>query len=161
TSEEGCLPLRLTAIAATNDVRINVWVLGAARAVPVNYDELTINLAKLDWFGNGANYDTLVGDAANEAGGNAFLTEYAQPTATAMPAAWFDVPLTAQTTLAQATNPTAFMTALQSLGLVVGGRVLEVLRAQLPEPAALKAQGVSEATFYAPPYFYLSPTSQA
>jgi hypothetical protein len=156
-AEEGCLPLRLTAIAATPDVRINVWVLGAARAVPVNYEEFTINLAKLDWFGNGANYDKLVGDAANEAGGNAFLAEYAQPTASAAP--WFNVSPAAQATLAAATTPSAFMGALQALGLTVSGRVLEVLRAQLPEPDYLKTQGVSEAQFYAVPYAYLFPTS--
>lgn len=154
TAEEGCLPLRLTAIAATPDVRINVWVLGAARAVPVNYEEFTINLAKLDWFGNGANYDKLVGDAANEAGGNAFLAEYAQPSTNA--ATWFNVSPTAQATLAAATTPIAFMNALQALGLTVNGQVLEVLRAQLPEPASLKAQGVTEALFYGAPYNYLS-----
>jgi hypothetical protein len=153
TAEEGCLPLQLTAIAATPDVRINVWVLGAARAVPVNYEEFTINLAKLDWFGNGANYDKLVGDAANEAGGNAFLAEYAQPTTAAAP--WFNVSAKAQAALAAATTPSAFMGGLQALGLSVSGRVLEVLRAHLPEPDALKAQGVSEAQFYAVPYTYL------
>jgi hypothetical protein len=120
----------------------------------VNYEEFTVNLAKLDWFGNGANYDRLVGDAANEAGGNAFLAEYAQPTASA--ATWFNVSPAAQSALAAATTPLAFMNALQALGLPVSGRVLEVLRAQAPEPASLKAQGVTEAQFYGAPYYYLN-----
>ena len=78
-SPEACLPLKLTAIATTPDLRINVWVLGAARAVPINYAELVLNLAKLDWFNFGQNYDQLIKDAANEAQGNAFAVEYAQP----------------------------------------------------------------------------------
>ena len=36
-SAEACLPLKLTAIAATPDLRINVWVLADARAIPINY----------------------------------------------------------------------------------------------------------------------------
>ena len=158
-AEEGCLPLKLTAVAATPDVRINVWVLGASRAVPINYDELTLNLAKLDWFGNGANYDRLVSDAANEAGGNAFLAEYAQPTAAA--ASWFDIPATAATTLATVgTTPAAFVGALLNLGLTLGGRVLEVLRAQIPEPSTTKAAGITEAQFYNPQNGFLFNTGQ-
>jgi len=145
-SEEGCLPLMLTAIAATPDVRINVWVLGNGRAVPLNYDEIVLNLAKLDWLSGGANYDRIVSEAANEAGGNAFLAEYAQPTATA--ATWFAVPPDAVARLASSSSPGAFVAVLQSLGLPLSGRVLEVLRAQIPEPASLINQGFNEAQFY-------------
>ena len=79
TANEACLPLKLTAIAATPDLRINVWVLGDARAVPINYAEIAINQARLDWFNFGRNYDQLLKEAANEAQGNAFAVEYAMP----------------------------------------------------------------------------------
>ena len=153
TAEEGCLPLKLTAIATTPDLRINVWVLGGGRAVPINYDELTLNYAKLDWFGNGANYDRLVSEAANEAGGNAFLAEYAQPAGTV--ASRFAVRTDAATVLAQQTMPMGFISSLMSLGVPLSGRVIEVLRQQLPEPATLKAQGVTEAQYYNPQLGYL------
>src|SRR5262245_58605730 len=86
-SAEACLPLKLTAIASTPDLRINVWVLADARAIPINYVEIEVNQAKIDWFRFGANYDQLIKEAANEAQGNAFAVEYAQP-ATAS-ASWF------------------------------------------------------------------------
>ena len=52
-------------------------MLAAARAVPINYAEIGINQAKLDWFSGGKNYDQLLKEAANEAQGNAFAVEYA------------------------------------------------------------------------------------
>ena len=154
TAEEGCLPLQLTAIATTPDLRINVWVLGNGRAVPINYDELTLNYAKLDWFGNGANYDRLVSDAANEAGGNAFLVEYAQPAASL--ASRFAIRADAAASLAGQKIPSAFISVLNSLGIPLSGRVIEVLRQYLPEPASLKAQGVTEAQYYNTQLGYLS-----
>ena len=86
-SPEACLPLKLTAIAATPDLRINVWVLADARAIPINYVEIAVNEAKLDWFNFGRNYEQLLKEAANEAQGNAFAVEYAQPSAAAV--TWF------------------------------------------------------------------------
>src|SRR5262249_7017172 len=72
-----CVPLRLTAIAASDDMRVNLWVLAPSRTVPQNYLEITLNMAKLDWLGGGSNYDLLLKQAADEAGGNAFTAEYA------------------------------------------------------------------------------------
>ena len=72
-----CVPLRLTAVAALNDLRMNLWVLAQHRVVPENYFEITINEGKFDWLGGGRNYQELLMTAANEAGGNAFAVEYA------------------------------------------------------------------------------------
>jgi hypothetical protein len=72
-----CVPLRLTAVAAIDDLRVNLWVLAENRVVPENYFEIAINEAKLDWLGGGGNYQALLTAAANEAGGNAFAVEYA------------------------------------------------------------------------------------
>ena len=91
---EACLPLKLTAIAATPDLRINVWVLGDARAVPINYSEIAINQARLDWFNFGRNYDQLLKDAANEAQGNAFASNTRCPRPPS--SAWFTVSSTAR-----------------------------------------------------------------
>ena len=66
-----------TAIAAISNLRVNVWVLAPTRTVPQNYYEITLDLAKLDWMTGGATYGQLLSQAADEAGGNAFITEYA------------------------------------------------------------------------------------
>ena len=81
-ANEACLPLKLTAIAATPDLRINVWVLGERARRPDQLLEIAINQARLDWFNFGRNYDQLLKDAANEAEGNAFAVEYAMPAQT-------------------------------------------------------------------------------
>jgi len=144
---EACLPLKLTAIAATPDLRINVWVLAAARAVPINYAEITINQAKLDWFNAGRNYDQLLKEAANEAQGNAFAVEYAKPARDSV--SWFDVSVPARAGLFSAVTPLDFMNALLRVPLQPTGAVLQVLRKHIPLPATLAARGVSEGSFYA------------
>jgi len=75
-----CVPLRLTSVASLPDLRVNLWVLAQHRIVPENYFEITINEAKFDWLGGGSNYQQLLTEAANEAGGNAFAVEYVGPT---------------------------------------------------------------------------------
>jgi len=149
---EACLPLKLTAIASTPDLRINVWVLAGARAVPLAYSEIEINQAKLDWFTGGSNYDQLLKDAANEAQGDAFAVEYAMPANNST--TWFTLPTYARSDLASATTPPAFMASLARDGLTPTGAVLQILRKYIPEPAGLVTQGTTEATFYANINYY-------
>ncbi len=143
---EACLPLKLTAIAATPDLRINVWVLANARAVPINYAEISINQARLDWFNFGRNYDQLLKDAANEADGNAFAVEYVMAARSSV--GWFNVSPTARNDLTAARTPPAFVGTLAGLGFQPTGAVLQVLRKHLPLPAALSTRGVTETAFY-------------
>jgi len=74
------LPIRLTALSGSEAMGILVYVLGPARAVPLNYPSLELNLAKLDWFEPALGYRDLVTAAVREAGGRGFVTELAQPT---------------------------------------------------------------------------------
>jgi MYXO-CTERM domain-containing protein len=76
---EPCVPIRLTAIAAADDMDIRTFFLGDARVVPVNYRHVLINSLRLDWFNLAANYKEVISMAvdAQEADGNAFVTEYA------------------------------------------------------------------------------------
>lgn len=82
-SEKPMVPIRLTAIAAEDDMGVLVWVVNNARAVPENYEHVTPNYTKLDWYSGSFNayssYQTLVSDAMNEAGGQGFATDYAGP----------------------------------------------------------------------------------
>jgi hypothetical protein len=81
SSEHPMIPIRPTAVAANDDMGILVWVLGAGRAVPTNYKTLELNEAVLDWFNPQTSYNDVVSAAADEAGGQGFVTELAVPTA--------------------------------------------------------------------------------
>jgi hypothetical protein len=79
-AEKPIIPIKLTAVAANADMGVLTWVLGDARAVPENYYSLELNEARINWFNANSNYNDVVTAAANEAGGQGFVTEYAQPT---------------------------------------------------------------------------------
>jgi MYXO-CTERM domain-containing protein len=142
-----CVPLRLTAIAATEDLGVNLWVLGASRIIPENYFELKLNLARIDWFTGGQNYPDLLKQAANEAGGNAFFVEYAGPTTLLqnrfVPANGY--PLDSLRTLS---SPPDFVEQVMRIGLPRDGSLLALLEKHLPLPAPLKEQGLDLATYF-------------
>ncbi|MEN0066792.1 MAG: DUF2330 domain-containing protein [Myxococcota bacterium] len=70
------IPIQLTAIAVADDMPLEVYVFGKARAVPESYLHVKINEAAIDWWSGGANYFDVVRRAADEAGGQAFATDY-------------------------------------------------------------------------------------
>ncbi len=74
---ESCVPLRLTSIAATDNMSVVVTLGGPGRAVPKNHMHVQLNPLKLNWFGNGSNYAQVMAAAIDEAAGHAFVTEYA------------------------------------------------------------------------------------
>ncbi|MCB9715144.1 MAG: DUF2330 domain-containing protein [Myxococcales bacterium] len=78
---EPCIPLRLTRIAALEDMDIRSFFLGSARTVPQNYRHVLVNQVKIDWTqGNLAqNYKEVITQAVDApmAVGRAFVTEYA------------------------------------------------------------------------------------
>ena len=75
------IPLRLTAVAANPDMAIIIWIYGDNQAVPDNYAHMEIADDELTFFTfGGHNYRQLMGERADEFGGQAFITEYAAPT---------------------------------------------------------------------------------
>jgi hypothetical protein len=78
-SELPMIPIKLTAVAANDDMGVMVWVLGQQRAIPTNYKTLELNQALINWFNPGATYNQIVNQAADEAGGQGFVTEFAGP----------------------------------------------------------------------------------
>ena len=76
-ADQPMIPIRPTAVAANDDMGVMVWVLGAHRAVPINYRSLELNEALIDWLNSASNYNEVVIAAANEAGGQGFVTERA------------------------------------------------------------------------------------
>lgn len=76
-SELPMIPIKLTAVAANDDMGVLVWVLGEDRAIPSNYKALELNEAAINWLNPTSNYNDVVSQAADEAQGQGFVTEFA------------------------------------------------------------------------------------
>ncbi len=87
-SNETCFPLRLTRIAAVEDMDIRVFVLGESRAAPTNFRHVLVNPLKIDWLNRAPNYKDIITQAVDafEADGRAFVTEFAGASAGIDPA---------------------------------------------------------------------------
>jgi hypothetical protein len=79
-----CVPIQLTRIAATENMPIQVYILGQARAVPLNFVEIQLDDTKADWLtcqGNDAcfydDYMDRFDSAASQLVNHSFVTEYA------------------------------------------------------------------------------------
>ncbi|HXK16413.1 MAG TPA: DUF2330 domain-containing protein [Polyangiaceae bacterium] len=82
------IPIKLTAVAAADDMGVMAWVLGNSRAVPKNYNALELNDARINWFNPNLNYNSVVTAAADESGGQGFVTEFAQPSKSLSGVVW-------------------------------------------------------------------------
>ena len=75
------IPLRLTAVAANPNMAVLVWFFGDAPAKPTNFAHMEIpDEDIIFWDFGGNNYRSLVSTYADRNNGQAFVTEYAQPT---------------------------------------------------------------------------------
>ena len=82
------IPIKLTAVAANDDMGVLAWLLSDARAVPQNYYSLELNEALINWFNPAPTYGAVVSVAADDAGGQGFVTEFAGSTKTLANVAW-------------------------------------------------------------------------
>jgi MYXO-CTERM domain-containing protein len=147
---EACVPLRLTAIAANPDMPVLVFVLGDTRVAPRGFHELQIDDAAINWPAYGSNYfgaTGLVSKAANEAGGKAFVTEYAGSSQIANARVYrngqFDV-----NALKGAMTPPAYVQQLTQMGLASDPLMLGLLTKYIPMPDAVKKMNIPDFTFY-------------
>src|SRR6478752_5202549 len=85
---QASIPVKLTAVAANDDMGVLAWVLGKSRSVPQNYLSLELNEARINWFNAASNYNSVVIDAANDAGGQGFVTEFAGASSTLKSVIW-------------------------------------------------------------------------
>ena len=150
--DEPCVPIRLTRIAAQDDMEIRTFFLGEARVAPTNYKHVELNPLKLDWIGLGANYKEAVSMAVDSVGadGHAFVTEYAGSSLIVSPdgifdPTWSSIPI-------QSAEPLTVIDLLAAQGLVsceadactYGHPLMQgILGAYLPVPA-----GLTDAEFY-------------
>jgi MYXO-CTERM domain-containing protein len=147
---EPCVPLRLTAIAANPDMPVLVWVLADKRVVPRGFYEIEIDEARIDWWNGGSAYfgpKGLVGQAADEAGGDAFIAEYAGPSQIAQGAVFLNGQINLDSLKAAQTPPT-YVNLLASMGLANDPLILGLLQKYIPMPAAVTAMNVTPAQFY-------------
>ncbi len=113
-----CVPLRLTGIAAVDDMPIRIFALARDRVVPIGYKHVVINETLLDWQSQASNYFEVVIQAIDEAGGLAFVTEYASASASVTQGGLFD----------DRWNPSIFIDADPVLG--VGYTTVDALTSQ-------------------------------
>ena len=79
-SDEPCVPIRLTAVAALSNMGVRAYFLGEHRWAPTNYQHVVLNPLPYDWSSpTTPDYRELLSLAVDEAGGHAFVTEYAGP----------------------------------------------------------------------------------
>jgi hypothetical protein len=64
------------------------WMLGESRAVPANYLSLELNEARINWFNAASTYNSVVIEAADDAGGQGFVTEFAGSTSAFASQVW-------------------------------------------------------------------------
>jgi uncharacterized protein (TIGR03382 family) len=117
---EPCVPLKLTRIAAVDNMAVRTFFLGDNRMVPENYRHVVINQVKLDWVAQppAANYVDVITMAVDEenANGRAFVTEYAGPSdvvngTSVYSPAW-------DPSAFQTADPTQLLTVLESQSLI-------------------------------------------
>ncbi|MEE2787701.1 MAG: DUF2330 domain-containing protein [Myxococcota bacterium] len=75
--DQPTIPIIPTSVAANPDMGILVHLLGSSRAIPANYLHVVINEGAIDWLSGGQNYADVVSQAADEAMGQAFATDFA------------------------------------------------------------------------------------
>jgi MYXO-CTERM domain-containing protein len=142
-----CVPLKLTSIAAIRDLRVNLWVLAENRIVPDNFYEMEINPARIDWFKNGSNYEQLLKEAADQAGGQAFITEYAGPTQM-LRNSLYQPGQYNLTGISTAVDPPTALNLIGQQGFPRDNTLLGILRTHIPMPDSIRAMGVQDRDFY-------------
>ena len=145
---EVCIPIRLTAIAAQSDMDITAYVLSnRGRAVPSNYFHVRPNFARIDWTRSGANYRQLIGAATDEAGGNAFTTEFAGSAAVVQNNPIYRDGQWDVSQVARTTNLGDLMLALNGAGFFSRAELQSILRSAIPD-TLLESNGASVGLFW-------------
>jgi MYXO-CTERM domain-containing protein len=147
------IPLRLTAVASTDDMPLFAWFLGEGRAIPHNWPHVELNMARIPWqqcnFWPGCQmqWQELVGEAADEAGGRAFATAFhgrSQIVANQLPnPSRFDIEA-----LKRQEMPWDFVQQALRQGFPRDTKMQNLLRRFIPKPASLDEEGVDDRQFY-------------
>ncbi len=132
-----CIPIKLTSIATIPDMPVTAYILGDRRARPSNYRTTEPDLDDPGLWLEGASYFAAVSRAVDEAGGHAFVTDYAGPTPALVLA------LSSIEDLRSEWDPRQFLMKLQERGFNGDAQLRGILMRHLPPP-----EGVSPDVFY-------------
>ena len=148
---EPCIPIRLTRIAAIDDMAIRAFFLNDKRVAPSNWPHVVLNYSRFDWVNGPAfSYDALVGLAVDEAGGRAWVTEFAGTSAVVSTTNIYDPQW--DPSAFEGVEPTAVTDILEAQDILTCNgtecffghpQVEALLQTYLPAP-----DGVSEAAFW-------------
>jgi len=145
-ADKPAIPIRLTAVATQPDLGVLVWVLGEHRAIPQNYLHVQINEARIDWFNGGFNYNEVVSEAADEADGQAFATDYAG-SSKIMGDRLYQEGRYDLDALRIIEDPPTFVSTLLRQGFPRDNQMQALLRRHIPMPPAVLEEGVLEIVF--------------
>jgi hypothetical protein len=144
------IPLVLTSVAANPHMGIQVWMLGAGRAIPRNYYHTVINDAKLDWVNGSQNYnDVIIAATAEAPDKHSFVTEYAGSVAPMQ--GILDAPgrFGSQSELAATQSDVQFLGYMLANGYPLTSQTIAVLQKYIPVPPLLaQNQGIQPPQFY-------------
>src|SRR5262249_4207257 len=169
------IPIVLTSVGAKPHMGIQVWMLGAGRAIPRNYFHTVINDSLIDWSNGGQNYNDVIIRAVGEASGkHSFVTEYAGTSAIMQNILNRPGRFGSNAELAAQPDAISFVRYLFANGYgqpgpfqpgPVGGgsltftsQLLGILGRYIPEPPGLVSKQISPTQFYQSIDYFLSPT---
>jgi hypothetical protein len=140
------IPIGLTAVAATDDMPLRVYLLGDHRGVPTNYHHVELNPLWMPWSdGHPDGYDDVVRRAVDQGGGRAFVTSFSGSLT-----GWFDLRGSFDLDgLDQASSARDWFDQLARRGFQGNDDLLNVLLELLPPP-----EGVDPTDFYNCPGCY-------
>ena len=150
--DRASIPIQLTSVAATPDMRLRVNILGEHRAVPETYRHLDINPFALDWWSAGENYDEVVTRAAHEAGGHGFATDFSGGSEQMVQR--FSSDTWNPNALAITTDAVQFLLTVQQQQYTPDQTLLDVLLTHIPIPQNLLDQGLEPTDVYNCPECY-------
>ena len=138
-AEAPSIPIRLTAVAAVEDMGVLVWVVSDRRAVPENFLHVVPNYGRVNWFGGPfnafASYQGLITTAMNEAGGQGFATDFAGTIDRSVTGGFFDPDQIQGTVDQAASNPnTAEAIAVFMQNNLAQQETLTYLTSNFPPP---------------------------
>ncbi len=140
------IPIRLTAVATEADLGVTAWVLGQNRAIPDNYLHMEINEARIDWLNGGFNYAEVVTEAVNDAGGNAFTTDYAGSSDIMLDRIYregqYDL-----ISLRSTIDPAEYLDALLRQGFPRDNQMQSLIRRHIPLPQAVIDEGALQVLY--------------
>lgn len=149
---EPCVPLKLTRVAATEDMAVRTFFLGEERYVPSNYKHVTLNPVALDWSTFASNYVDVVSLAVDSpvADGQAFITEFAGSSSVVPRTGIYSSNWNAEAFVN--TDPVGLVAALEQQGFMACNAASCVFNHPLIEPMLEKylppPEGVDPYAFY-------------